>query len=88
MSQILNEKKLHEENENKLQLMFFCVKNVHPSSHVADDEVFCLEPKKRVEKRPVNKATKYHKRENSEFDINELHDFSDIHKGDQWCSEH
>ena len=86
VSQILNEKKLHEENENKLQLMFFCVKNVRPSSHVADDEVICLETKKTKEK--VGRPRKYNKIKNSELYINELHDFNDILKVNQWYSEY
>ena len=56
--------------------------------YVADDEVICLEPKKKEEKQPAGRPRKYHKLENCELDINELHDFNDILKVDQWYSEH
>ena len=56
------------------------MKNARRSFDVADDKEICLEPKKTEEKRPVGRPRKYHKPENYELDINELHDFNDILK--------
>ena len=63
--------------------MFFCAKNARPSFDVTDDEVTCLKPKKTDPKRPVGRLRRYHKSENCELGINELHDFNH-----QWYSEH
>ena len=61
-----------------------CVKNARPFFDVADNEVIYLEPRKSKEKRPVGRPTYFHK---IELDNNDLHDFSDILKIDQWYSK-
>ena len=60
------------------------MKNARPSFDVADDEVICLEPKKTKAKRAVDRPIKYHKLAIYELGFNELHDFNDILKVDQW----
>ena len=62
------------------------MKNTRPSFDVTDDEVICLEHKKAQEKRPAGTLRKYHKLENCKLDIDELHNFNEILKVDQWYS--
>ena len=62
--------------------MFFVWKTL------VDDEEICLETKRIEEKRPGGRPREYNKFENCELDINELQDFNDILKVDQWYSEH
>ena len=62
------------------------MKNTRPSFDVTDVEVICLEHKKAQEKRPVGTLRKYHKLENCKLDIDELHNFNEILKVDQWYS--
>ena len=62
--------------------MFFVWKTL------VDDEEICLETKRIEEKRPGDRPREYNKFENCELDINELQDFNDILKVDQWYSEH
>ena len=62
------------------------MKNTRPSFDVTDNEVICLDHKKAQEKRPVGTSRKYHKLENCKLDIDELHNFNEILKVDQWYS--
>ena len=59
----------------------FCVKK---DRHMFDDEVICLNPRKKEETaRPVRRPRRYDNR----ISVNELQDLNDLLQFDQWYNE-
>ena len=79
-------KEMAQVKRKQTSIDVLCEKYSSPSFDVTDDEVICLEHKKAQEKRPVGTSRMYHKLENCQLDINELHNFNEILKVDQWYS--
>ena len=85
VSQFFKRKETAKVKRKQTSIDIFCVKNTRPFFDAADDEVICLDPKK-TEKRPVGRPRKYRKLENTQLDMNELHDFNELLAVDRWYS--
>ena len=73
VSQLFKQKKTAKIKRKQILIDTFCVKK---DRHMFDDEVICLNPRKKEETaRPVGRPRKY-----DSISVNELHDFNDLLK--------
>ena len=81
VSQFFKQKETAKIKRKQTSIDTFCVKKEH---HLFDDEVICLNPRKKEETaRPVGRPRKY----DSSISVNELHDFNDLLELYKWYNE-
>ena len=81
VSQFFKRKETAKIKRKQTSIDTFCVKK---DRHMFDDEVICLNPRKKEETaRPVGRSRKY----DNSISVNELHDFNDLLEFDKWYNE-